>query len=247
MGEAPKKSDLPVRLASALVMIALAGFAVFMGGLTWAVFVAAVGTGVYWEWRNLVRGFVETRGGRTVWMIGGFLYILIGCVMLLVLREIDMFAALLPVALVIGIDVGAYFAGRTIGGPKIAPRISPSKTWAGLAGGAVAASLVLIGTIYGFAVWLNHEPARADLRGSEFASLTAGDFAAMVVLGTIFAVIAQAGDFFESWMKRRAGVKDSGSLIPGHGGLFDRVDGLLAVLAVIGLLWLPLLGDMWRP
>lgn len=244
---ASKKSDLPVRFASAVVMIALSGFALFMGGLTWAVFVAAVGTGVYWEWRNLVRGFVDTRGGRTIWMIGGFLYILIGCVMLLILREIDAMAALLPVALVVAIDVGAYFAGRTIGGPKIAPGISPSKTWAGLAGGAVTASAMLIVISRSFTMWLNQEPARADLRGSEFASLTPGDIVAMLLLGTLLAVIAQAGDFFESWMKRRAGVKDSGHLIPGHGGLFDRVDGLMAVLAAIGLLWLPFLGDVWQP
>ncbi len=112
---------------------------------------------------------------------------------------------------VIATDIGAYFAGRSIGGPKIAPSISPSKTWAGLAGGMAGAALVLM---------LG--------RGNGMAAEAIGG-------GAMLAIVAQAGDFFESWMKRRAGVKDSGKLIPGHGGLFDRVDGLLAVVFVGGV------------
>jgi phosphatidate cytidylyltransferase len=121
-------------------------------------------------------------------------------------------AVLTLVAAVIATDVGAYFAGRTLGGPKIAPKISPSKTWAGLAGGMIGASVVLV----------------LGRGNNMVADAIAG--------GMLLAVTAQAGDFFESWMKRRAGVKDSSHLIPGHGGLFDRVDGLLAVLFVGGLI-----------
>ena len=129
--------------------------------------------------------------------------------------------ALVFIAPIIAVDVGAYFAGRTIGGPKIAPSISPSKTWAGLGGGAVAASIVALAIeLTGFG------PAASSqfrINGLLLA------FAA----GTLIAVIAQIGDFFESWMKRRAGVKDSSNLIPGHGGFFDRVDGFLSVFFVL--------------
>ena len=107
-------------------------------------------------------------------------------------------------------------AGRAVGGPKIAPRISPSKTWAGLCGGIAGAIAV---------IYLAEKQTGA-----------VGTVPLIVAFGVAAAIIAQTGDFFESWMKRRAGVKDSGNLIPGHGGLFDRVDGLLAVCFVLGLL-----------
>jgi len=130
-------------------------------------------------------------------------------------------AVLLVVGAVIATDIGAYFAGRMIGGPKIAPSISPSKTWAGLFGGAVGSglSLVLLSSFSG-------NPAAVTI------------LPAYLLAGAVIAIIAQVGDFFESWMKRRAGVKDSGNLIPGHGGLFDRVDGLLAVCFVLGVLFM---------
>jgi phosphatidate cytidylyltransferase len=124
--------------------------------------------------------------------------------------------------LVIATDVGAYFSGRTFGGPKIAPAISPSKTWSGLAGAAVLSALASLGLLLLATGRIFFDEAQV--------------LAQFTLAGVAVAVIAQAGDFFESWMKRRAGVKDSGSLIPGHGGLFDRVDGLLAVLFVAGLL-----------
>lgn len=116
-------------------------------------------------------------------------------------------------------DILAYFAGRAIGGPKLAPRISPNKTWAGLLGGVVGAGLL------GFAAarWLQLD-------------------APFTWLGAPMGVIAQAGDLFESWVKRRAGVKDSGTILPGHGGVLDRLDGLLAValatcLVLVAGLW----------
>jgi phosphatidate cytidylyltransferase len=120
------------------------------------------------------------------------------------------------IALVAAIDIGAYFTGRAIGGPKIAPAISPSKTWAGLLGGILGALAVLVLS----AKLSNATPAWWQVLG----------------LAVLAAIVAQAGDFFESWMKRRAGVKDSGKLIPGHGGLFDRVDGLIAVSFLAALL-----------
>jgi phosphatidate cytidylyltransferase len=220
---APKKSDLGVRAASAVVMIAVAGTALWLGGWAWLAFVAFVAVGVFWEWRSLVVSFVRSPVARGLWNGAGLVYLGVAAATLAFLRQeaLGTQMLLLVVAAVIAIDIGAYFAGRTIGGPKIAPRISPSKTWAGLGGGVVGAALVL----FGFAL------ATDDQSATTWPTLIPqclGD-------GAVYAVVAQAGDFFESWMKRRAGVKDSGRLLPGHGGLFDRVDGLLAVMFLTGI------------
>lgn len=116
-------------------------------------------------------------------------------------------------ALVWATDIGAFFAGRTIGGPKLAPRVSPNKTWAGLIGGVVAAT----GFAFAMHVWT----------GLPFR---------LVMATPLLAVLSQGGDLYESWLKRRAGVKDSGSLLPGHGGVLDRLDGLVPVAPVAALL-----------
>lgn len=113
-------------------------------------------------------------------------------------------------------DIGAYAAGRTIGGAKLAPRISPNKTWAGLAGGVLSAGLVG----YGVAVWFVQAPHPLTLAG----------------LSAALAVLAQLGDLGESGLKRHFGVKDSGRLIPGHGGVLDRCDGLLSTAPAVALL-----------
>lgn len=229
--EPARKSDLGVRTASALVMVAIAGTALWLGGNVWAVLVAMIATGVYYEWAQLVRAFEARPGGRMLWMVGGFLYLAVAAFLLLKLRmgPFGVARTLLLVGVVIAIDIGAYFAGRTFGGPKIAPAISPSKTWAGLIGGMLGATAVLTAYFYWF---LCYDPAfgHCALRSLSMALPKA------LFGGAVLAVVAQAGDFFESWMKRRAGVKDSGALIPGHGGLFDRVDGLLAVSFVLGIL-----------
>lgn len=115
------------------------------------------------------------------------------------------------------IDTFAYFTGRTIGGPKIWPRLSPKKTWAGLIGGMAGAAMVGAASAY-------------------LLDLGTGTAIVLALLGLPFAAIEQAGDFGESALKRRAGVKDSGKLIPGHGGILDRVDGLVAVATGAALL-----------
>lgn len=219
------QSDLGVRTLSAIVMVAVAGTALWLGGWVFTAFVLAVGLGVLWEWWGLASKIAKTPFGAMLWMAAGTSYVAVAMAVLVGLREFDIKFAVLPILLVIAVDVGAYFAGRTIGGPKIAPAISPSKTWAGLAGGVLGAALVLAGFDRGV----------MDLFGQSGA---AGLLIAATLTGIIIAIIAQTGDFFESWMKRRAGVKDSGRLIPGHGGLLDRVDGLLAVLFVGGLVWM---------
>ena len=219
---APRKSDLGVRVLSAVVMVALAGTALWLGGPIFSAFVAVVALGVCWEWWGLVRKLSGKTAVRAAWAIGGLFYIGLGALTLLVIRDPGLAVALQILLMVVAVDVGAYFAGRIIGGPKIAPKISPSKTWAGLGGGIVAASVVHAVIM----PWTYHD----------FDPGNVGEITTLSLLGgTMVTIIAQAGDFFESWMKRRAGVKDSGLLIPGHGGLFDRVDGLLAVLFLGGL------------
>ena len=233
-GETVKQSDLGVRTVSAVVMLAVAGTALWLGGLAWVLFVGLVAAGVLWEWRRLVDGFGTSIGRRIVWNVGGIIYIGFAAAMLLVLRgpQSPLMFILAIVLAVVATDIGAYFAGRTIGGPKIAPAISPSKTWAGLGGGIVGATLAIAAVM---ALTAQVEPVSVSTPG--FSGVDGREIWRLAPpFGFFIAIVAQAGDFFESWMKRRAGMKDSSQLIPGHGGLFDRVDGLLAVLFVGGLL-----------
>lgn len=245
-----RKSDLGVRTLSAVAMVAVSGAALWLGGVVWTAFVCAVAVGVLWEWIRLVRAGTQSPVERGIWNFAGMLYVGIGAAMLLFLRNpaLTLAPLLTVLATVIAVDVGAYFTGRTLGGPKIAPEISPSKTWSGLLGGVLGATLTLFAAAL---LWRNGiittTPVGPGLPpqscfGSNncwylHASLVAV-FAQCLLTGIILAVCAQAGDFFESWMKRRAGVKDSGNLIPGHGGFFDRLDGLLAVLFIIALMLL---------
>nr|WP_281124348.1 phosphatidate cytidylyltransferase [Sphingomonas sp. AR_OL41] len=148
-------------------------------------------------------------------LAAGLLYAGLPVMGLLLLRDQKegVIFTLWALALVWMCDIGAYFAGRAIGGPKLAPTISPNKTWAGLAGGVVAASL------FGAAMhWQFGLPWRLTLATPALA------------------VLAQGGDLYESWLKRRAGVKDSGTILPGHGGVLDRLDGLVPVAPVAALL-----------
>ena len=224
-GAEAKKSDLPARAMSAVVMVATAGSALWLGGLVWVLFVALVALGVLWEWMKLANAIAHRGWERLAWLVAGVVYIGVAAVLMSYLNgwardQTSRTGLILLIASVILTDIGAYFSGRGFGGPKIAPGISPSKTWAGLAGGATASGL-LWALVYG---------RYSDMGGAYVMGF---------VIGAIVAVLAQAGDFFESWMKRSAGVKDSGALLPGHGGLFDRVDGMLSVFFVASLLWNP--------
>jgi phosphatidate cytidylyltransferase len=216
-------SDLPTRFASALVMLAIAGGALWLGGFVWIGFVLLVAGLTLWEFNRLVRGARLSALGETLWLFFGAIYVSGAALAMIQVR--DNYSALgvaciylLPV---IAVDVGAYFVGRAVGGPKIAPRLSPSKTWAGLAGGAIGASFVTIGVV---------------ISGFLPEALGPGTWPAIamaIAAGAMIAIVAQAGDFLESGLKRRAGVKDSSGLIPGHGGVFDRVDGFIAVFFLV--------------
>lgn len=175
------------------------------------------------EWQGL------TENEPVSWRVFGLFYVTIPCASLIWLRgmhtadmpDLGRGLVLFVVLAVVATDIGAYFTGRKFGGPKLAPEISPGKTWAGLGGGVVAAAVVC-GIAY------------AAL-GVTFPS----SLGSAIVWGGMLAVLAQASDLFESWVKRRAGVKDSGTLLPGHGGLLDRVDGLVFTLPVFAFFaWL---------
>lgn len=258
-----KWSDLGTRTISALILIPAVVAAVWFGGFWFKGFVLLLAGLIAHEWVSivhpknvaqyalhmasalggtvlpdmygpqiallaisalaLVSGLV-VRFGNSVsskWSYFGIFYVGFPALAFTLLRnDPDFgFAAILWIFLIVwAADILAYFAGRIIGGPKLAPVISPRKTWAGL-GGAVAGS-TLVSSIFAYTFDLNGILALAILAGS-------------------LAVVEQAGDLFESSLKRFHGVKDSGALIPGHGGVIDRVDGLIAVAvaaALIGLI-----------
>jgi phosphatidate cytidylyltransferase len=217
------KSDLKTRAVSAAVMMIVSGGALWAGGIVFTVFVSLLAIGLLWEYWGLVQKLASTPIARGLLIALGMVYIAIACWALIELRKNDFLdglsMALFVIGLVIAVDIGAYFAGRTIGGPKIASRISPNKTWAGLFGGVIAATVIIALVM-----------SQLVVKGPPFL----GALSNAAPIGAGIAVIAQAGDFLESWMKRRAGVKDSGKLIPGHGGLLDRLDGHLAVLFALG-------------
>jgi len=206
-------NELTTRIVSGVVMIAIALMAAIVGGYYFAVMVAALATGMFYEWMRI------TRGWGFGWSVAGFVYCLLPALALLWIRDRsgDQGLNLLLWVFIVtwSTDIGAYFAGRRFGKRKLASTISPNKTVEGLWGGVAAAAL-----LGGAWVWAT------------------GLHPVFLVLAPIFAAAAQGGDLFESGLKRRAGVKDSGDWLPGHGGLLDRLDGLVpvAVLTSIAVL-----------
>lgn len=225
---AVRTSDLPKRVASALVMLAAAGGAFVAGGVWLRGFIVLVALVCFAEFARLVWRATTNPMARLAGLLAGAAYIGAAAA---VLEGAGQFLLILMIGVTVFTDTGAYFAGRAIGGPRIAPSISPSKTWAGLAGGMAASALWLVL----WATYLNDPLAAVGPRFELGLDLSSGNVLWLVALGAALAVVAQAGDFFESWLKRKAGVKDSSRLIPGHGGVFDRVDGLLPVALVVGL------------
>lgn len=195
-------SELRLRIVSGAVLAAVAIATGWWGGVALALFWLAAAIGVFVEWWRLV-------GPRPIWRAIGVFYAAAVFLPPLMLRADPVlgFAALAWLfAVVWGSDVMAYVFGRSIGGPKLAPRLSPKKTWSGFLGGTLSASV--LGTVVAAAAAL---PSLLPI----------------FLLSFIVAVATQAGDLFESGMKRRFGVKDAGTLIPGHGGLMDRLDGFI--------------------
>ncbi len=196
-------SELTVRTATGLLLIAVALVAAAVGGTVLACFVGAIAALMFYEWTRITRGWGPT------WYVSGFFYALSPALALLWIRERDAQGLeLLLWAFIVtwSTDIGAYFAGRRFGKRKLAPSISPGKTIEGLYGGIAAAALIGGAWVLGNGLGLP-----------------------LLLLAPVFALAAQAGDLFESSMKRRAGVKDSGAWLPGHGGVLDRLDGLVPV------------------
>jgi phosphatidate cytidylyltransferase len=247
--------NLLMRIAVAAVLIPLAVAIAYAGGWLWTALVTLAAIGLFVEWLAIVglagamrvtvpgvaalavaglcfaigrldaalivlaAGFVAVVSiapERRSWAAAGFLYAAAAEIASVLVRldPVKGFAALMFVLLIVWVtDSGGYFAGRGIGGPKLWPRVSPKKTWAGAAGGFAASLAVACG----------------------FAAFDLGKISPLLMLSGVLSVVSQLGDLFESAVKRRFDVKDSGHIIPGHGGLMDRLDGFVAAVVVAAL------------
>lgn len=176
-----------------------------------------IGWALTWWTAARMRGAGQP-GQSAGWLAAGVLYIGLAGIALIELRH-DNYAGRVNVIFLFLVvwasDIGAYMAGRAFGGPKLAPAVSPNKTWSGAAGGL--ASAILVGV-------------------AAAAALYPGGASRAAAVAAMLGVMAQAGDLLESWIKRRFDVKDTSSLIPGHGGLLDRLDGVMAAAPVAALL-----------
>lgn len=256
-------TNLQQRVVSAIVLATVVLALTWLGGIWFRVLAVAIGAAMLYEWLTMARA-VSARanamvaatglglvgllvlagypagvtllalaaavavvaghtaiGGNRQWPAAGLAYAGLSAVSLAFLRGSDiagLIAVLFLFAVVWATDISAYFVGRALGGPKLAPSISPGKTQSGalggLAGGVVSGLLLAVAAGSSGLVWL-------------------------AVVAAILSIVAQAGDLFESWVKRRHGVKDSSMLIPGHGGVMDRVDGLVAAAVALYLLGAP--------
>jgi phosphatidate cytidylyltransferase len=256
-GQGRVTGDLALRVISSVALAPLAIGAAYLGGWVFLLFWLVAAVGVLWEWNGLVApaavrrmmsvgglalsaaaiavglgwltvGLVCIAAGvaivalleRRLWPAAGVVYAACIVIPTVVLRAdpgYGFVAILLLFAVVWGTDIAAYFGGRLLGGPKLWPKVTPKKTWSGALTGAGAAILTGVGL-----TWI------ADLR----------NLAAVAAICLVLSIASQAGDLFESAIKRRFGAKDASALIPGHGGLMDRLDGFVAatlMAAVIGV------------
>jgi phosphatidate cytidylyltransferase len=256
--EAPSEQgsrNLVMRVVAALVLAPVAILLAYVGGTAWILLVTLAAIGLFVEWQMvtdvgraphvvgpgvaalvlaglcLMAGRIDAAlvvlaigavavallsGERRNWATAGLLYAAAAEVASVLVRldAANGFGALMFVLLVVWVtDIGGYFAGRSIGGPKLWVRVSPKKTWAGAIGGFVASLVVALG----------------------FAAFQIGATLPLLVLGAVLSVVSQTGDLFESAVKRRFGVKDSSRIIPGHGGVLDRLDGFVAAVIVAAI------------
>jgi phosphatidate cytidylyltransferase len=195
-------------------MAAIAFAVAWVGGVPFAIFWGAAALAVLWEWSRIV----ATAPNRWLWYGAGLVYAGATFAGPVVLRGDPVYgflAIVLLFAVVWATDSCAYFAGRLLGGPKLWPAVSPKKTWSGAIGGLAGAIVTALAV---------------GLAGR------APNLAALAVLAVVLSVVSQAGDLLESAIKRRFDVKDTSHLIPGHGGVMDRLDGFLVAAAVAALI-----------
>ena len=259
-GQPSKWADLGVRALSAGVLVPAVIVDVWVGSVWFHLFVALIGILMALEWVTIVHRqnpiqfalhaaaamcgtFLPLEAGLIpalaaiavlgtlsialaareqsddpIWRYLGVAYVSLPPIALVILRndaDYGIAAIVFVMVTVWAADTLAYFAGRIIGGPKLAPRLSPKKTWAGLAGAMTGSAFAAIG----IGLWLGFQ-----------------GIVVLALLAAFLAIVEQAGDLFKSAMKRHFGVKDSGRLIPGHGGVIDRVDGLVAVALAVALI-----------
>lgn len=254
-------SDLATRVSSAVVLAAVAGVEVWLGGLWFESFIAIIGALMIWELVRMVDpdrrgvalqlailtgcavvlayhlpviyrlpvllapalvGFGQVSQNRGTYLIFAFWITAAGLGFISIRENMGLDWMLWLICVVVATDVAGYFVGKTFGGPKFWPKVSPKKTWSGTAGGWVAAGCVGIG----FAIY-------------------AGLGVPLVVVSVLASMASQAGDIAESAVKRKLGVKDSSNLIPGHGGFLDRFDGMMGAAVFVllaGLIYAP--GEM---
>jgi len=215
---------LVLRILSALVLAPMVLAAVHFGGLFYHLLIGAMGLALIWEWSNMVER-------RPTWMVLGVVYVALSVWALWHLRLDPQWGQMTVFWLLVvvwGADTGGYVFGMSLRGPKLAPSISPNKTWSGFVGGT------LLGALGGWGVVSYFRPEVA----LEMAALN------IIAFSAALAVVSQVGDLLESWVKRRFDVKDSGNIIPGHGGLFDRVDGLVATAIALALINIAMQGNV---
>jgi len=260
MARMPASSELTLRVVSSAVLAPLAVGLAYVGGWPFLAFWAIAACGIFWEWRAILRdpgptpkglgecaiavagasatagrfgaaavflalgiaaeAVVATTTRFRLWAAGGVLYagsLILACVLLRHDAQYGFVAIVLLFAVVWTTDVLGYFVGRFVGGPKLWVRVSPKKTWSGAVGGLAGAII-------------------AALALAHYANLA--NSLAVAALALILSIASQAGDLFESAFKRRFGVKDAGHVIPGHGGIMDRLDGFLAAAVVAALIGL---------
>ena len=247
--------NLILRVIAALVLAPFAVAIAWLGGWLWITLVTLAAIGLYVEWLMIVGMARETRvvtsgavalaisglclalgridasllalalglvavallsPERRSWIATGFFYAAAAQIASVLVRldQTNGFVALILILLVVWVtDIGGYFAGRGIGGPKLWPRVSPKKTWAGAVGGFVASLVIAAG----------------------FVAFGLGKTGPLLLLGAVLSIASQLGDLFESAVKRRFGVKDSSHIIPGHGGLMDRLDGFVAAVVLAAI------------
>jgi phosphatidate cytidylyltransferase len=211
----PGRSNLALRVISSALLAPLTIAVAWVGGLLFVAFWTIAASIVLWEWTGLVKtpAGPRTLGALAGWMVAGLIYagaLLLAPILLRRDPALGFPALLFLFAIVWATDIAAYFAGRAIGGPKLWPAVSPKKTWSGAVGGALGAVV-------------------AGLTLVKLAGLAVAP--ALVLVAFVLSVVAQAGDLLESAIKRHFGAKDSSGLIPGHGGLMDRLDGFLTAAA----------------
>lgn len=201
------KANTKQRVVSAIVLLPIALYAILYSKDLFILLAIMSAIIMTWEWTNITKDAEDQRK----WQLLGFLYILIPVYAIIKIRLIDVNILLWMFAIIWSTDIFAFFAGRILKGPKLAPTISPNKTWSGLIGGLTAS--VIIGFLSSF--------------------MFPGSITFFVIVSALLAILEQVSDLAESKIKRIFGVKDSGTIIPGHGGLLDRLDGMILVAPFI--------------